>query len=42
MMQKKILQKHKIEKLLIVDENYKLAGLITFRDITKVTPKANG
>ena len=38
-----ILQKNKIEKLLIVDDNYKLAGLITFRDITKVTlkPMAN-
>ena len=35
----KILQKNKIEKLLIVDENYKLNGLITFRDITKVTQK---
>jgi IMP dehydrogenase len=34
-----ILQEHKIEKLLIVDDNYKLAGLITFRDITKVTQK---
>jgi IMP dehydrogenase len=34
-----ILNQHKIEKLLIVDENYKLAGLITFRDITKVTQK---
>lgn len=34
-----ILQKNKIEKLLIVDENYKLAGLITFRDITKLTTK---
>ncbi|MBT8376362.1 MAG: IMP dehydrogenase, partial [Bacteroidia bacterium] len=31
-----ILQQNKIEKLLIVDEDYKLAGLITFRDITKV------
>ncbi len=29
-----ILQKNKIEKLLIVGENYTLAGLITFRDIT--------
>ena len=37
----KILQKHKIEKLLIVDDHYKLAGLITFRDITKVTQKPN-
>ena len=36
-----ILQKHKIEKLLIVDDNYKLVGLITFRDITKVTQKPN-
>jgi len=35
----KILQNYKIEKLLIVDENYKLRGLITFRDITKVTQK---
>jgi IMP dehydrogenase len=34
-----ILQKNKIEKLLIVDDNYKLGGLITFRDITKVTQK---
>jgi len=36
-----ILQKNKIEKLLIVDDNYKLSGLITFRDITKVTQKPN-
>jgi len=34
-----ILQENKIEKLLIVDSDYKLAGLITFRDITKVTQK---
>src|SRR5690606_33931362 len=34
-----ILQKNKIEKLLIVDTAYKLAGLITFRDITKLTQK---
>lgn len=34
-----ILQRHKIEKLLIVSDDYKLAGLITFRDITKVTQK---
>lgn len=37
----KILQQNKIEKLLIVDNSYKLAGLITFRDITKVTQKPN-
>ena len=38
-----ILQKHKIEKLLVVDEDGKLEGLITFRDITKLTlqPNAN-
>ncbi|MFH4967998.1 IMP dehydrogenase [Gaetbulibacter sp. M240] len=35
----KILQEHKIEKLLIVDDNYKLSGLITFRDITKLSLK---
>ncbi|MBD0833280.1 IMP dehydrogenase [Aestuariibaculum sediminum] len=34
-----ILQEHKIEKLLIVDDNYKLSGLITFRDITKLRQK---
>ena len=34
-----ILQANKIEKLPVVDENYKLAGLITFRDITKLTQK---
>lgn len=37
----KILQENKIEKLLIVDEDFKLKGLITFRDITKVTQKPN-
>ena len=36
-----ILQDHKIEKLLVVSENNKLAGLITFRDITKLTQKPN-
>ena len=35
----KILQEHKIEKLLIVDDAYKLSGLITFRDITKLSQK---
>jgi IMP dehydrogenase len=34
-----ILQKHKIEKLPVVDENQNLVGLITFRDITKHTTK---
>ena len=35
----KILQKHKIEKLPVVDDSYKLVGLITYRDITKQTIK---
>ena len=34
-----ILQKNKIEKLPVVDEQGKLLGLITFRDITKLTQK---
>jgi len=34
-----ILQKHKIEKLPVVDQEDKLTGLITFRDITKLTQK---
>ncbi|MCL4124613.1 UNVERIFIED_CONTAM: hypothetical protein GTU68_015838 [Idotea baltica] len=34
-----ILQESKIEKLPVVDDNYKLIGLITFRDITKLTQK---
>ena len=38
-----VLQSHKIEKLPVVDDNSKLVGLITFRDITRVsiTPQAN-
>ena len=34
-----ILQKHKIEKLPVVDSNYKLVGLITYKDITKAKDK---
>ncbi len=34
-----ILQKKKIEKLPVVDADFKLVGLITFRDITKLTQK---
>ncbi|ADY27949.1 MULTISPECIES: IMP dehydrogenase [Cellulophaga] len=34
-----ILQENKIEKLPVVDEDNKLVGLITFRDITKLTLK---
>jgi IMP dehydrogenase len=37
----KILQQHKIEKLLIVDETHKLTGLITYRDIIKVKKHPN-
>ncbi len=36
-----ILQGHKIEKLPVVDADYKLVGLITFRDIAKLTQKPN-
>src|SRR5262249_20483236 len=32
---KSILQKHRVEKLLVVDENYRLRGLITVKDIQK-------
>jgi IMP dehydrogenase len=31
-----ILKNHKIEKLPVVDDNYKLIGLLTYKDITKV------
>ncbi|WP_340065413.1 IMP dehydrogenase [Ascidiimonas aurantiaca] len=34
-----ILQQNKIEKLPVVNDAYKLIGLITFRDITKLTQK---
>ncbi|MDR2221663.1 MAG: IMP dehydrogenase [Flavobacteriaceae bacterium] len=36
-----ILQENKIEKLPVVNAEYKLVGLITFRDITKLTLKPN-
>jgi IMP dehydrogenase len=36
-----ILQAHKIEKLPVVDENNKLVGLITYRDIIKVKEHPN-
>ncbi|MFT5901855.1 MAG: IMP dehydrogenase [Bacteroidia bacterium] len=37
-----ILQKHRIEKLLVVDKDYKLVGLITYKDLikTKLRPNA--
>ncbi len=38
---REILQEHKIEKLPVVDENNKLMGLITYKDITKVQLKPN-
>ena len=34
-----ILQENKIEKLPVVDKDYRLVGLITFRDITKLSQK---
>lgn len=37
----KILQRHKIEKLPIVDENNRLSGLITIKDIEKVVEFPN-
>jgi len=36
-----ILQRHKIEKLPVVDKNYKLVGLITYKDIIKVKARPN-
>ena len=36
-----VVQENKIEKLPVVDANFKLIGLITFRDITKLTQKPN-
>ncbi len=36
-----ILQEHKIEKLPVVDENNKLCGLITYKDIIKIKEKPN-
>ena len=36
-----ILQKHKIEKLPVVDGNNKLIGLITYKDITKAKDRPN-
>ncbi|MBU4075072.1 MAG: IMP dehydrogenase [Proteobacteria bacterium] len=33
---KKLLHKHRIEKLLVVDEDYNLTGLITIKDIEKI------
>ena len=36
-----ILQKHKIEKLPVVDANGRLIGLVTYKDITKAKDKPN-
>ena len=38
---KDILQKHKIEKLPVVDDSYELIGLITYKDIMKVEDYPN-
>ena len=35
------LQEFKIEKLPVVDENYKLVGLITYKDISKIKARPN-
>lgn len=37
----RILQKHKIEKLPMIDENGKLTGLITYKDISKTKDRPN-
>jgi len=36
-----ILQNYKIEKLPVVDDNYRLIGLITYKDITKAKDRPN-
>lgn len=36
-----ILQQHKIEKLPVVDKNFKLVGLITYKDIIKLRERPN-
>jgi IMP dehydrogenase len=36
-----ILQEHKIEKLPVVDQDYKLIGLITYKDIIKIKERPN-
>jgi IMP dehydrogenase len=36
-----ILQRHKVEKLLVVDDNYRLKGLITVKDIQKAIKYPN-
>jgi len=40
-MASKILQKHKIEKLPIIDDKGRLMGLITYKDITKTNDRPN-
>lgn len=36
-----ILQEHRIEKLPVVDKNYRLVGLITYKDIIKIKERPN-
>ncbi|MDP6832909.1 MAG: IMP dehydrogenase [Alphaproteobacteria bacterium] len=38
---KRLLHQHRIEKLLVVDENYKCVGLITVKDMEKATTYPN-
>ena len=37
----RLLHEHRIEKVLVVDDNFKLKGLITVKDIQKATDKPN-
>ena len=41
MKRRKILHKHRIEKLPLVDDNYRLKGLITIKDIEKARQYPN-
>ena len=38
---KRLLHQHRIEKLLVVDDNYKCVGLITVKDMEKATTYPN-
>jgi IMP dehydrogenase len=38
---KRLLHEHRIEKVLVVDDNYRLRGMVTVKDIQKATDKPN-
>ena len=38
---KRLLHQHRIEKLLVVDEDYRCVGLVTVKDIEKAAPIRN-